>query len=307
MAYVGMAGPLYEWNDLDEARRCALEGIRLSELGGFSAYELFGHVLLARVCKAQGDRDGADEMLLHAEQLRRGRDYALVVALAAELRTQLWLAQGNLGAASRWAQERDLGPGAALDSAREIEQMAVARVLIAQREPDKALSRLAWLLEAAERAGRMGSVIKMSALRALGFEAQDNLTGALHALERALSLGEPEGYVRTFLDEGEAMASLLRRALSKGIAPNYVARLLAAFGEEVILTSPIMDALVEPLTERELEVLRLIVAGLSNPEIAEELVIAVSTVKSHVNHIYGKLGVGNRVEAVTRARDLGLL
>jgi LuxR family maltose regulon positive regulatory protein len=113
--------------------------------------------------------------------------------------------------------------------------------------------------------------------------------------------------VRTFLDEGEPMAKLLRRALTQGIAPNYVARLLAAFGEEAPSLSPAMDALVEPLTEREMDVLRLIVAGLSNAEIAEELFVAVSTVKSHVNHIYGKLGVENRIQAVERARTLGLV
>jgi LuxR family maltose regulon positive regulatory protein len=142
---------------------------------------------------------------------------------------------------------------------------------------------------------------------ALAFQAQGDVDRALSALERALSLAEPEGYVRTFIDEGEPMARLLRRALSQGIAPNYVARLLAALGEEAELASPAMESLIEPLTERELDVLRLIVAGLSNPEIAEELVIAVSTVKSHINHIYSKLGVTSRTQAVARARELRLL
>jgi LuxR family maltose regulon positive regulatory protein len=130
---------------------------------------------------------------------------------------------------------------------------------------------------------------------------------ALSALERALALGEPEGYVRTFVDEGEPMAMLLRLALSQGMAPNYVARLLAAFGKEIEPTPPAMESLVEPLSERELQVLRLVVAGLSNPEIAQELVIAVSTVKSHVNHIYGKLGVESRTQAVVKAQELALL
>ncbi len=153
----------------------------------------------------------------------------------------------------------------------------------------------------------MKNLIKMLALQALALETQGNLDQALSALERALSLAEPEGYVRTFVDEGEPMARLLRRVLSRGIAPNYVARLLAAFGKEAKLTSPAMESLIEPLSERELQVLRLIVAGLSNSEIAQELVIAVSTVKSHVNHIYGKLGVKSRTQAVARAQALGLL
>jgi len=307
MAYVGMAGPLYEWNQLDEALRCVREGIRLSELGGFVAYQVFGRALLARIHEAQGDRESAAGVLREAERLGKGCDYALVLALVAEFRTQLWLGQGNMAAASQWARKHGLRPGDALDSGREIEQMAVARVLIAQGRPSKAQRLLSWLLEAAEAAGRMGSVIKILALRSLAFDAQDDLGAALNALQEALLLAESEGYVRTFLDEGEPMARLLRHALRRGARPNYVARLLAAFGEEAKLSSPSTESLVEPLTDRELQVLRLIVAGLSNPEIAEELFIAVSTVKSHVNHIYGKLGVSSRVEAVTRTQDLGLL
>ena len=199
---------------------------------------------------------------------------------------------------------------------REFEHIAAVRVLFARAssqaspregEIGEALRLLARLLEAAEAARRMGSVIKILALQALAFQAQGDVGQALCVLERALSLAEPEGYVRTFVDEGGPMARLLRRALSQGIAPNYAARLLDALGVAVELRSSAMESLIGPLSERELEVLRLVVAGLSNPEIAEELVIAVSTVKSHVNHIYGKLGVESRTQAVARARELGLL
>jgi len=312
MAYVGRAGVLYERNELEDARRCAVEGIRLSELGGFVAYQVFGRALLARIYEAEGDRQRAENVLDEAERLRKGRDYTLVWALVSELRVRLWLAQGNVAAASQWAQERSLNPGDALDSGREIEQMAVARVLIAQDEPADALELLGWLLEAAEAAGRGASVINVLilealALQTLALEAQGHSDRAMSPLARALSLSEPEGYVRSFVDEGEPMARLLRQALSRGIRPSYVARLLAAFDEEVEPTAPGMESLVEPLTERELEVLRLIVAGLSNPEIADELFIAVSTVKSHVNHIYGKLAVENRVQAANRAQALGLV
>jgi LuxR family maltose regulon positive regulatory protein len=194
--------------------------------------------------------------------------------------------------------------------------MVTARVLMARAvsrggaqsdEAGQASRSLADLLHAAEAAGRMKSAIKILALQALVFHSQGDSEEALSALERALSLAEPEGYVRTFIDEGEPMARLLRLALSQGIAPNYVARVLSAFDEEAELTPPAMESLIEPLTERELEVLRLIVAGLSNPDIAEELFIAVSTVKSHVNHIYGKLGVESRTQAVVTAQELGLL
>jgi LuxR family maltose regulon positive regulatory protein len=144
---------------------------------------------------------------------------------------------------------------------------------------------------------------------------QDDWDQALPKLERALFLAEPEGYVRTFIDEGEPMARLLRRALAEGfggtethgIVSEYASRLLAAFGNPPQVASPKEQALVEPLSEREMEVLRLVAGGLSNREIADALVVAVSTVKSHINHIYGKLDVKNRVEAIARARTLELL
>jgi LuxR family maltose regulon positive regulatory protein len=165
---------------------------------------------------------------------------------------------------------------------------------------------LANLLEAAEAGGYGGSAIKILVLQSLAFQSLGDLDRALSALSRALSLAEPEGYVRTFVDEGEPMARLLRLALSRGIAPDYAARLLAAFGQETEPTPPGRESLVEPLTKRELDVLRLVVAGLSNPEIADELVIAVSTVKTHINHIFGKLGVENRTQAVIKAQELAL-
>jgi len=333
MVHVGIAEVLFEWNDLDNAMRYAMDGIKLSGLGGFVLYLLAGHAVLARVHWARGEVDSASEVILKAQRLAQRYGYAYLTAVVAELRSRLWLTQGNLAAASRWAQEHSWSLGDKLDSAREMEQMVVARMLIAQalsrgfssrlaprlsgqsrnaaewarrdsaRESEigEALRLLARLLGAAEAAERMESVIKILVLQALAFQAQDNLDGALSALERALSLAEPEGFVRTFVDEGEPMASLLSQilvaqrkgsqALSRGVAPNYVARLLAAFGQGVELASPTMESLVEPLTERELEVLCLVVAGLSNSEIADELVIAVSTVKSHINRIYGKLGV----------------
>jgi LuxR family maltose regulon positive regulatory protein len=315
MAYVGMAGVLYEWNDLAAARQSALDGVRLSEMGGFIAYQVFGRALLARICEAQGDRGSALEYIEQAERLGQGSDYALVTALATELRVRLWLAQDNLMAAARWAQKHPVQPADELDAAIEIEQTAVARTLIAQDRPGEALSVLASLLEASQAAGRTADVIRVRSLQALAFQAQGNEGRALSALEHALSLAEPEGYVRTFVDEGAPMARLLRRAIAMrfggtethGIAPGYPSRLLAAIRQIPLATTQAAQALVEPLTERELEVLRLIAGGLSNREIALQLVVAVSTVKSHINHLYGKLQVRNRTQAVARAQKLGLL
>ena len=158
----------------------------------------------------------------------------------------------------------------------------------------------------------MGSLIKILALQAVAFQAQSDLDQAMSMLERALSLAKPEGFVRTFVDEGEPMARLLEQAAARGIAPDYVSRLLAALGaEEAERASspapPGVASLVEPLTDRELEVLRLIGEGYSNQDIAEALVITLNTVKKHTSGIYGKLGVHSRTQAVVRAQELGLL
>jgi LuxR family maltose regulon positive regulatory protein len=327
MAHVGIAEALYEWNDLEGALDHAIKGIELTELGGFTSYQLAGYVRLATVYQARGDVERALAVVGKAEQLAQQHDYAYMSGMIAKLRIQLWVAaQGHLAAASRWAEEHGWYPVGEPDLAREAEQIAVARVRIARAlshgldsasEIGVAQELLARLLAAAEKAGRIGKAIEILVLCALAFQIQGDGDGALCALERALILGEPGGYVRTFLDEGEPIARLLsqilvarpkeRQARSRGPSPNYVARLLAAFGEEAELAPPAMESLVEPLTGREMDVLRLVVGGLSNAEIAEELVIAVSTVKSHINHIYGKLGVENRTQAVIRAQELALL
>jgi LuxR family maltose regulon positive regulatory protein len=307
MAYVGLAGVLYEQHDLVAAKRCAMEGIRLSKLGGFVAYQIFGYTRLAQVAWAQGEGVGAVDLLQKALSLGQVAKYALVMALAEAWRIRLWIAQGKVAAAVQWAAAHPVSTCDGLDAAREIEQTAVARVLIARGQAEAARDLLASLLDRAEASGQMGSVIKLLVLQALAFQAMDDVDHALSSLQRALVLAEPEGYVRTFVDEGVAMARLLRAALAEGIVPNYAAHLLAICDAEAEIVPAAMASLVEPLTEREVEVLRLIVAGLTNAEIADELYIAISTVKSHVNHIYGKLAVEHRTQAVIKAQELVLL
>jgi len=324
MAHLGIGEVLYECNDLESARHHVSEGIRLLEYGRFLTYLLFGHSLRAQLCLAHGDVDGARAAIEHAEGLAANQDLAYMGAVLAGLRARLEEKSGNGAVAVEWARTHRWEPGGDVDRAREAERTAVARILIhaAQstgrsggrertgdlaRDLTHALTLLDHLLETAEAAGRTEAVIRILALKALGLQARGEVGRALSALERALSLAEPEGYVRTFIDEGEPMAGLLREALSSEIAPGYAARLLSAYGDEPRRETQAMASLVEPLTDRELEVLRLIVAGLSNGEIAEELFIAVSTVKSHINHIYGKLAVENRVQAANRARSEGLV
>lgn len=307
MAHVGMAGPLYEWNDLDGAMRNAKEGLKLSRMGGFVAYQIFGYALLAKIYAAQGDPNQANEMLQKAEWLGRDSEYDLVMALVTEMRIRMWIRQENLAAAEDWAQAHQADSIDDQDAAGEIEQILVAEVFAAQGKFDQALNLLSQLLNAAQAARRMESVLRILILQALIYQTQQKTDRALSVLERVLTFGESEGYLRILVDHGDPMAQLLRIAMARGIVPNYVARLLATFDEQTEGVSTTTQALVEPLSERETEVLRLIVAGLSNPEIAAELTIAESTVKTHINHIYGKLDVKTRTQAVAIAREREIL
>jgi LuxR family maltose regulon positive regulatory protein len=308
LAHAGMAEVLYEWNDLDGAMRHAKKGIELGERrqsvdvlqAGYS------YIPLAQLYQARGDRKKALQLLRKAEQYAQRCKQTHVEALAAAFRARFWLAQGNLAAASRWARTIPLTTDEP-EYDHEFERITLCRALLAQGKTGDALELLTLLQDAAEEMGRTGRVIEIVALQALAYQAKNDVERALSTLERSLPLAEPEGYVRTFVDQGEPMARLLRRTQTRSIAPNYVSKLLTALGETAEQPPAAAQPLIEPLSERELEVLRLIAGGLSNQEIAQELVVAVSTVKSHVNHIHGKLGVKNRTQAVARAQALGLI
>jgi LuxR family maltose regulon positive regulatory protein len=242
-----------------------------------------------------------------------------------DCQVRLWSAQGKVSEIARWIRETDLCVDDQVSFRRELEHIILARALVAvgreqAGEPhlDRALDLLARLLEMAESRGWMGKAIEILVLQALAWQAQGRPNEALTALERALSLGEPEGYVRTFVDEGAPLAQLLSEAVERGIAPEYVHRLLVVFGKptkdegrRTNLQPPSFvlhpSSVVEPLSERELEVLQLIAEGLTNREIADRLFLALSTVKVHTRNIYGKLNVHSRTQALTRARDLDML
>jgi LuxR family maltose regulon positive regulatory protein len=329
MAYVGLAQVQYEWNDLDGALRNAREGIELTELGGFTSALLSGYARLVEVSLACGDLMGASQVLEKAERLAQKHHYPHMAGVLAKLHIRSWVSHGNLTAVSQWLREHRLSPGDEIDLAQETEQLAVARALLALNQPARALDSLSRLWESAGEAGRLRSLIEILVLRALALRLKGERDLALSALEQALSLAEPEGYVRSFVDEGQPMAGLLsqileaqpigREAVSQSFGPDYPAKLLAAFAEptkdgrrktETRPSSTVLgrsSVLVEPLSKREIEVLRLIAAGLSNQEIAQELVVALSTVKSHINHIYGKLDAKSRTQAVAKAQALDLL
>ncbi|MEJ2560484.1 MAG: LuxR C-terminal-related transcriptional regulator, partial [Anaerolineae bacterium] len=195
----------------------------------------------------------------------------------------------------------------------EMENIVLARIFIAQGRLDEAARLLQSLLEATEMGGRSSRAIEIMMLQALALQAGSDTGRAMTTLERALTLAEPGGFIRIFVDEGPPMAHLLYEALARGIAPEYVRRLLAAFPvtgpaqTDSSKTQAPESGLIEPLSERELEVLQLIAEGLTNPEIASRLFLSLHTIKVHTRNIYGKLGVHNRTEAVTRARALGVL
>jgi LuxR family maltose regulon positive regulatory protein len=316
--YFGLGDILREWNRLDEASRYLMDGMEL--LRGtqtvFADEVTLGHLALARLQRARGEYGRAIMTLESFTQLAHERHFVLhLLTRGAAVRVQIELAQGNLAAVLRWRDECGLSTADEdLSYSREGEYLTLARVRIAQGRADPAgsflqdaLGLLTRLLSDAEAKVRMGSVLEILILRALAFDAEGNRTQALASLERALLLAEPEGYMRLFLDEGEPMLALLRQAYARGIAPDYVATLLSAFGEQAPAAPSRAFPLVEPLTERELAVLRLLVAGLSNAAMAQELVITVGTVKRHVNSIYTKLGVNSRTQAVARAHALQLL
>ena len=192
---------------------------------------------------------------------------------------------------------------------RKHEHLVLARLLIATDRPEEALTLLEPLLPMMEQQGRIDFVTQIQVLKAMAFQAQDSTGQALTALACALSLAEQGGLVRVFLDEGQPVARLLYEAAGRGIAPEYAGRLLAAFPDAEPVAKPAQpqDKMIEPLSEREIEVLRLIGEGFSNQEIAQELYLSVNTVKAHTYNIYGKLNVHSRTQAVAKARTLGIL
>jgi LuxR family maltose regulon positive regulatory protein len=320
-ALIGLGELQREWNHLESAARYLVEGIKLASqwrrLGA-----LYGHISLARVRQAQGFSLGALEALQNAKQIAVRFDATdLDDQIVALQQAGLWIAQGNLSAAMSWAADRGLDGHLRLGEfceetdapdhhLRKYEQVMLARLWNARKRPERALTALESLLPRMEAEGRIGLVIEIQMLRALAFQAQSDLDAALMALEQALSLAEPEGYVRLFADEGEPMARLLRLAASRGITPAYAAGLLESLGEVPRRTmSPHTGptTLIEPLTPRETDVMRYLVTGLTTPEIAREMFVATSTVRTHVKSIYGKLGVHKRWEAVQQAEMLGLL
>lgn len=308
-AHVGLAQVLFEWNDLDRAAHHLTRGIRLGKQCGEREIVMQGYLTLARLRRAQGKTDTATEALEQAAAIAPRESAILPVDFLSSWQARIALAQGDLTAAGRWADSHESALEVS-DFLHRFEQpdLILVRVRIAQGRVEEAARLLEQLLSKTETRGHIGNRIIMRILQALTHQAQGNKTQAMHALERALSLAESGGYVRVFVDEGPSMARLLYEAARRGIFAEYASKLLAAFpAQEPAPTYQIRsEEMVEPLSERELEVLQLIAEGLSNQEIATRLVLSLNTIKGHTRKIYNKLGVNSRTQAVAKAKTLGI-
>ena len=317
--HLGLSELYLERGDMDTAMRHLEKGEKLGEQPAFPPW--YRHWICAHVrwMAAHGDFDDVIEMLNGAERLYYRHPIPDVRPLPALL-ARAWLAQGKLNEVQQWVHEQGLSVEDDLSYLHEFEHITLVRLLIARYKKDQkdvdiqdAMLLLERLLNAAEERKRVGSVIEILVLQALAHEIQVDISNALVPLKRALSLAEPEGYFRIFVGEGPSMARLLYEAASHGITTDYVQRLLRAFPvEETEKTSTPQlhgpdSKLIEPLSEREIEVLQFIAQGLSNREVGDRLYLTVNTVKAHSRTIYSKLGVNNRTQAVTKARALGLL
>jgi LuxR family maltose regulon positive regulatory protein len=316
LVHVGLGQVLTERNDLDRAADTLTRGlVALGPMSGLNTNIVTGYAVLARVRRAQGDMDAALTALRQAEEIAVSSQRMSLSLPAQWARIRHFLAVGEVESAGRLVAQAHANLEKISPHRREPGLLTIVRVRLAQGRTDDALSMLEALREQAERAGRNGTLIEVHVLQALALEQRGDGSHAVQALLAALGPAEPEGYVRVFLDEGEPLRRLLAEAAQHGAAGRYARTLLAQFPPEqgAPQTAPAVPSisarrpLAEPLTGRERDVLRLLAAGLSGPEMASALVMTQNTVKTHLKNLYGKLDAHGRDEALRRARELDLL
>ncbi len=302
LAFVGMGRLLYEWNELDRARELLRQGLELGKQWSHWEILFLGYASLIDVALA-GGRDATALAILDEWQTEAKRiDMPLVMPVFFAHRALILMRTGHVGKALEWASGFGIPGDGGIPSAMDDQALILARICIAGKRLDRAAGLLGRLRAGAEGGGRQGRLIQTGALESLLLDAQGDSAGALEVLTWALTLAQPEGYVRTFVDLGEPMRRLLERVTS---IPDYTARLLTA--DAAPQERPIQDGLIEPLSDRELDVLALMAEGLTNQEIADRLFISINTVKTHAKSLYGKLSVRNRAQATLRARELSLI
>ena len=301
----GLGRLSYEADRLEDAGQYLRQCIDLGRLWGDHELQASACVMLARLEQSRGRPKEAQEAMLGAEQSAAKGPVSSRRAVQIKSDTACFLrSQADPEKLSRLLEKSGLPMDADIQYRQAPDNIIRMRVHLAQNDYQAAVALSERLLKNAEGSGRMGLVIETLVLRALAFQGQKETEQALAALERALALARPEGYVRTFLDEGEAMTRLLCQARSRQVGNGYAAELLEKIGEISGMTQPSMQLLNEPLTAREVEVLKLIEAGRSNQEIAGQLVISIPTVKRHISNLYTKLGVKNRTQAVAIGKEL---
>jgi LuxR family transcriptional regulator, maltose regulon positive regulatory protein len=311
-------GKLYrEWGDLAAAKQHLQTGEDMDEAAAISENKHHAYILKSQFELQEGNYDAALDLLTEADRLYTPTSTPTPdLRPAAAHRAKVWIAQGRLTEASDWARNRGLSAKDELSFAHEYEHITLAALSVAKHRSDPAehsiqgiIELLERLLDTADAAGRVGSIIEILVALSLAHEAKGDISAGLVSLKRALELAEPEGYLRVFVDEGEPMRNLLRHAASAGIASDYTNRLLAAFESSPSgsTNAPVdQSGLVEPLSDREIEILRLIAAGMTNQEIAAQLVVSISTIKTHINRTYRKLDVHSRTQALVKISELGI-
>ena len=324
---IGIAGLLYEWNDLDAALVHMNEGLRLISSWDKADDLILAYITLAQIYLTQANNREATEVVEKAFHLVQTRGVFSEARHAVEcVRVRLWLSQGDLRAANRWvaSQNERFSSDDISKFENELIYFSIARVKIATNKPNQAIGLLLHLEENAQSGGRNGRLIEIMLLKALAMQRMGDTEQAMHVITKSLTLAEPEDYLRIFLDEGQPMRMLLTQWLehfSSNPLREYATHMLSNFDAEqqTFMATQKKDystgglsvnagqVLVEPLSQRELEVLQLIALGKTNQEIAQHLVVARGTIKAHAASIYRKLDVTNRTEAVARARTLGIL
>jgi LuxR family maltose regulon positive regulatory protein len=313
--YANLGMILCEWNDIDEGIRLINKGIKLSELGRDPVILASCQVGLLRALMYRMDFAGALKLMENINE--HASNFTLppwITNTISALNVFFWLGSGNLNAALKWVQERGLRIDDKLDGLHEVAYIALAHILITQNKMDEADRLLARLIENAKSGDRVYMMIEMRLMRALIFKAGQDTAAALTELKLALSLAEPGGFIMIFVSKGKPVAELLKEILAvkkrdhddtkAGFSLFYAKKILSVFKAG----SPLkIEGLMDTISERELEVLHLIAAGLSNREIAYKLFISLNTVKTHTKSINSKLNVNSRTKAVVRAKELGIL
>lgn len=301
LAHLHYGALLYEWNDLNAASEHLQRGWALSHRGGNPEVQITVYRTLALLKQAQGDTSAARITLEEAYQFAHEHKLRPIMGEAiAGAYVQIALAQNDLPTAAHWAEQ--VTPSVDASPFYPTLGVTCARLLIAKNQRADAATELAKCFESVAQVGWAGGLISIRVLQTLAAESH---RARIEFLTDALTRAQPEGYIRTFADAGEALLPLLHDAAQQGIFPEYIGKIISAIKQKP--STPVQSSLVDPLSEREIQVLRLVAAGLSNSEIAKQLILSEGTVKTHVHNIYGKLDAQNRAQAIARARTAGIV